>query len=426
MRVKDKLIWASLDSISLIGLQFISIIVLSKILSPSEYGIIGMMTVFIAVGNVVVDSGLGGALIKKQNPTIIDYSTLFWYNFIVSLVIYTAIFILSPIVAAYYNLPQLEIYLKTYCLVIIISGIDIIQRVKLLKDLKFKLMTIATIGSGIIAFIIAYICAINGLGVWSLIIQQIILVLVKTLIHVWIVRIKLIFKFSKASFRESFTFGFSILCANVISNVYGNIVSLIIPKVTSITDNGYYLQASRIKNVPISLMINVVDKVLFPLYSKIENETDKLMNNRIYVRKISVLVSICLFLFIVFSKLIVEILLGEKWGDVVSFLRILLLASFFQLYISLGRNYIKSLGKSKLIFNIELISSIIGIIVIILSSFWGMRFILYGLVISGFIISIISSILIDINTPYKFKHQINDIGYALMIFFGSIFYMFYF
>lgn len=407
-------LWALVESGSTIITQFIALIILSKILTPSDYGIIGMMSIFIGISNVLIDSGLGGALIKKREIDNKDLSTLFTFNTSVSTILYILLFSISSQIADFYHTPELVLCLKVYSLFIIISSLGIVQITILNKHLKFKTLAVINVISCIFSLIFAICAAYNGLQYWSLIIQQLTYISVRTtslyIVNKYIPR----FGFDLSRFKEQFKFGGYILGSNVIHQIYSNIISSIIPKISTVEQNGYYVQASKIQNVPVNIIMFLSDRVVFPVLSKSEDDQDLIKK----ARKMFLLITFSTFsiflILILISKFIVILLLGEKWLVSADYLQILLLAGFGLTYQYLCRNLLKSLAYTSAIFKLELIKSILGILIILTSSAWGLYGILIGFVISSVVNSIITSIYVAKITPYKLSMQIYDLRFAII------------
>lgn len=389
--LKKGVIWSSISSFSRYVLQFGGIIILARLLSPSEYGIIGIMAVFISVADIVIDAGLCGAIIKKENVRDIDYSTLSTFNLIVSIIIYLIYYLSAPLLAEYYEQPTLTSLLRVYSLSILIFAITIAPKAKLTKSLRFKTLSLISIISGTLGLIAAIVLACNGYGPMSLVMQYLTNAIVSSILTLYFSKFHISFGFSKDSFVEQFSFGFNTTIANTLKSVSENIYNNIIGKTANLMQTGYFTQSLKLMNVPVGFFYSLIDGTYFPVLSQIHNEEEfrekmKDVNNKT--------LSIVLLLFsfgISLNKEIVYILLGEKWIDMSWSLFMLLISGLFITWGNIGRNIIKSTGKTFLILKYESIVFIISILCLVSIYKLG-----YEVIVSSYLaISIIKSIYIN-------------------------------
>lgn len=399
----------------MIFFQFLGVIILARILTPEDYGIIGMMAIFINVGNLLVDSGMGGALVKKKEPTETDYNTLFCFNIIVSIVFYLILFACSNAIASFYDTAILSDCIRIYGLFIIISSLGIIQNTRLTKELRFKELAIITIIAGISGLTTAIILAIKGFGYWALIIQQLVFISVRVGLQTIINRFKPKLKFSTNSFKEQFNFGGGILLSNIISSIYTNITSSIIPKISSVYQNGLYTQAAKIQHVPITIITSVTDKVVFPMLAKTPDDITLLAKARSIIRLVIPISFIAISLCILLSKYIVLILLGDSWEMATPYLQILLISGYGTCHHYMARNIIKSIGNTNAIFKCTLITSLIGAAIVLYTMQYGILNILWGFSISTYIGSMVYAFYLKKVSAYKYTEQIMDLLPSIII-----------
>lgn len=406
--------WATVESVANTVLQFVALVILTKFLTPSDYGVWGMMAIFIAVGNLLVDSGLGGALVKDKNPERIDYNTLFCFNMIVSILFYLILFISANAIAGFYDVKELASYIRIYGLVIIISAFGIVQITQLVKELRFRELAILAIIGNVMGIGVAVIMALNGFRVWCLVAQQLVAMTVRVILSFVFCRYVPHVEFSKKSLKKQFGFGGSILISNMVGTIYGNIVSSIIPKIGTVAQNGYYLQAAKIKGVPQSILTSVVDKVVFPELSK-KSEEEMLPEGRRIIRMVFPVVSLCFLGCICLAKPIVLIILGEQWVDTIGYLKILLFGGFGSVYMYLARSLYKASGKTSIILKTTIIKSLIGIAIIAVSTIWGVWGFIYGFVVISVVNSIISAVYLKKYLNYKYRKQLMDLKIGAII-----------
>ena len=276
--VLSGLIWRYAERCGAQGIQFIVQIVLARLLTPSDYGIIGLITVFIAIAQVFAQSGLGEALVQRKNADDKDFSTVFYFSIIFSIVLYGVLFLCAPIIASFYNMPQLTAVVRVLGISVIIASVNSVQQAYVQKTMQFKRFFWATLGGTIISAFVGIFMAYKGMGVWALVGQQLANQVIDTII-LWItVKWRPKFIFSIKRMKELFSYGWKILCVAVFNTVYGNVYSLVIGKFYSAAELGYY---NRGKQFPILIITNInsaIDSVLFPVMSEVQDEKQRLKN----------------------------------------------------------------------------------------------------------------------------------------------------
>ena len=272
------MIWSFVQRFGTMAISFVSNIVLARLLTPDDYGTIGMLMIFIAVANTFVDGGFGSALIQKKEPTQEDYSTIFWWNMFLSIVLYGLLYLGAPAVARFYNLPLLCDVLRVQGIVLIINALSIIQQNQLRKQLKFKRLATVTVISAILSAGAAIILAYIGWGVWALVAQQLMLSGF-TAIQLWVLnKWYPLLIFSKESFKQLFGFGGFILVSSLINTLCNNIQGLLIGRFCNTTTLGYYTQARKLEEVASTSFTTVVDQVSYPILAKFQDDKSKFIN----------------------------------------------------------------------------------------------------------------------------------------------------
>jgi O-antigen/teichoic acid export membrane protein len=440
--------WSLVSTLSNILFQFVGVFILSKILTPADYGIIGIIAFFTNIADMLVDSGMGGALIYKKDPTDVDFSTLFIFNLLVSLLLYALLCLFASPLAVFYNIEELGVYIKAYGLIIVIIALCITQDSKLKKKMDFRSLALISICSNIVSLSVAVYGAYIGWGIWALIAQALIFQIVRTIGLYIVCGFNKNYRFSKTSFIEQFSFGGWLLLSNVIHSVCSNIYSNIIPKIGTLAQNGYYTQSVKIGGVPTNTINLSVSAVAFPYLAQSENDDDLVKRTRALFRKIYHVSFPMLSLFSVISYEIIQIILGEQWLEASFFLKIILLSGVFDIITFMLRTFQKACGKTRLITRLETIKSIIKLSIIGVSTLLGIKFLIYSILLSSMINAVLSMIVVHRNTSYKFPMLISDTitplfiscavvipSYALVRLFGhsfwnllivTLFYLFYF
>lgn len=380
--------WTAFTQGGNVFFKFISLICLSRLLSPHEYGLIGIIMIFIEIGYMISESGMGASLIRKKDCKHIDYDTLFVYNVSVCLIIYFVLWVSAPYIASFYNQSILTNLIRVASLQILVHTLYAPQSIQLLKELDFRSIAIATLLASSGSLLIAIILAYNNYGVWALVAQflseAIILLLYYAIRNRYVPKIR----FSKESFREQFSFGINLLCSNLLNTISNNIYNNVVAKVVNIRFAGYFVQANRIQNLPVSLTNSVIDRALFPILSKTNDSKEF---NHVYFRVYgTIMMAVCfLSIFLLFfAHDLIYCILGEKWLDATDILRVLALAIVPLTIQSTCRNALKSQGHTFSILKNQIIKSIILIGVLFASSPLGFWYIIAGIVISQIVVTI--------------------------------------
>lgn len=385
MRFRTAIIWNGISQFGQSGITLLSTIILARILTPDDFGIIGIVTIFIAFSQMIVDSEMGGALLRKKNVSSTDYSTLFYYNLGVSLIIYILLFSTAPLIADFYSRPQLTEIIRVISVCVIIHAFRVVQKIMIFRELKFHIYAIITSLSGLISLGTAIWLAYIGYGYWALVWQQIVLASCNVIFMGAYNRFIPKFVFSKSSFKYQFYFGISLLGSNSIMTIGNNISANIIAKISTLEFTGYYTQVSRITNFCQNFIGSIMDQSIFPILAKFENALDI---KRIYNRLLCWLIiglGIVTATFIFFAENIILIVLGKEWTPAAWIFQILSIAIIPASIQILCRNILKTFGKTKKILYIESIKSIILIISLIGSAFLGMTCVVWAIVLTQLI-----------------------------------------
>lgn len=389
--------WAAIERFSLQIIQFIVGIILARHLTPSDYGIIGMLTIFIAISNVFIDSGFSSALIRKIHRSEEDYSTVFITNFIISLFFALILIFISPWVANFYNMPILSPVLKAQSISLLLYALMAVQTAKLTAEVDFKTLArasmIASLLSGIISIVLAYI----GWGVWALVAQNLLSILIKFVCIMlqcrWFPKIG----FSKQSFDELFGFGKNLLGASLLSEIYFNLDSIIIGKFFTPDLLGNYTRGTQLARYPVYNINGVLNTVTYPIFSKLQNETDRLiLAYRKYIKLTSMCIFFCCILLAALGEPLVLFLLTDKWSGAVIYLQIFSFAIMLDHLSVVNMNIIKIKGRSDLVLRVEVIKRVVSFTIL----FSAIPFGVLGICISKVIYSIIAAY---INTYYNGK-----------------------
>lgn len=406
------MIWSFLQRFGTMTISFVSNIVLARLLTPDDYGTIGMLMIFIAVANTFVDGGFGSALIQKKEPTREDYSTIFWWNMFLSLVLYGVLYMSAPAVARFYDLPLLSQVLRVQGFVLILNALSIIQQNQLRKQLKFKRLASVTVASAVLSAVIAIVLAYLGWGVWALVAQQLMLSGF-TAILLWVLnKWYPLLSFSKESFKQLFGFGGFMLLSSLINTIFNNINSLIIGKLFSASTMGYFSQAKKIEDATAMSVTSVVEQVTYPILSEHQNDKNKMrsilkrFNTCTFFIVTPMMLLICLF-----AEPIVVFLFTEKWLPAAPYLKILALHGIPMGLQGVNYNAIAAIGKSKTIFATTIIKRITTISLMLIGVYIAdVEGLLWGMVVSSSLIILYNMILVSKYLDYRVITQIKELS----------------
>ena len=359
-------IWSAIERLAVRGIQFIISIVLARLLMPSDYGLIAMLSIFLAIAQSFVDSGFSNALIQKHNRTEIDCSTVFYFNIIVGIVLYLILFFCSGPISDFYSEPRLQLIVKVSGLSIIINSFGVVQRAKLSINLNFKLQALASLAAVIISGALGIFLAYKGLGVWSLVAQSVINHLLNVCILWGVSHWHPIFVFSTESFRSLFSYGSKLLLSGLLHTIYINLYSLAIGKKMNSTDLGIYNQAYTFAYFPASNITDILHKVMFPVLCEVQDDINQLENYFLtYLR------TACYIIFPIMVGLaslalpFVRLVLTDKWIDVVPVLQILCFAYMWDPVMRINNYFLYVKGYTSYTLKAEIFKKVIAIIILI-------------------------------------------------------------
>lgn len=410
--------WSGVEKFSNHGIGFGVGLVLARLLSPSDFGMVAMLTIFFSISNSFIDSGFGTALIRKQNRTEEDFTTVFIFNVVVSFIFYAILFLAAPWVSVFFKTPILCSLLRVQSVCLIFSGLMSVLDAKLTIELNFKGLAQRSILSSIVSGVVGILLAYLGFGVWALVYQAITFSFVN-LVFVWVYcKWMPNLVFSWKSFVELGSFGSKLLAAGLLNTIYSNLTPLAIGRFYTAKDLGFYKQGAEFARIPNEGCLSVLQKVTLPIFSIIQDDEIHLI--RLYRKYIKITSMFLIFFSILLaslSKPIVLFLLTEKWTDSIIYLQLFCFAVMFNHINSINLNLLKVKGRSDLFLRLEIIKKIVA------------TFILFAAIPFGVLAICVSKIVYDqvaiiINTYYSGKlfnmgyfSQVKDfIGY----FFASI------
>ncbi|MDE6823092.1 lipopolysaccharide biosynthesis protein [Bacteroides acidifaciens] len=379
-------LWKLLERFSVQGLGLCITLVLARILSPSDYGTVAIITVFVNLANVIIDGGLNTALIQKKDTDSLDYSTIFFSSILLSIVLYTLLYVTSPWIAEFYDTPELADMIRILGVILVFEAVNSIQRAYVSKMMLFRRLFYSSFFALLVSGSLGIYLALNGYGVWALISQQMTCVLVTTIIMWFTIKWRPILAFSFEKFKKLFDYGWKIFGLNFITTLYLNIRSLIIGKFYSPADLAFFERGHTLSGMVVQNINTSLQTILFPVLSNSQNDKVRIKS---LVRKSTGMT--CLLVFpaliglISIAKPLVLLILTEKWLPAVAYIQIYSIAyMLFPIQVA-NMEAIKAMGYSGMSLKLEIIKKVVETIILIVSVFMGVTAIAWGVVLFNFI-----------------------------------------
>ncbi len=405
------MVWTALQKYSTMFIRFFSGIILARLLTPYDYGCIGMLSIFMVLADTFIDGGFGSALIQKKRPTQEDYSTIFWWNLGMAALMYAILFISAPVIARFYNTPILCVVLRVQGIVLFTHALNLIQQNKLKKKLNFKLLSIVSIVITVINLVITIILAYKGFGVWALVAQNLIGSALYSLVFWFYVKWRPSWIFSWKSFKELFDFGFYMFLTHLINSFSGQIQGLLIGKKYNPSTMGYYSKASGTESLASHSISSIMTQVTYPLFAEVQDDKVVLSN---MIKRLSMTLSYItfpmMFILLLCAKPLFVLLYSDRWLQSIPYFQVLCFAGLAGCLQSANLQAIAAIGKSKTMFVWTLLKRGVGIGAIVLGMvFFGMKGLLGGMVLNAWFSYFVNIGLVSKHVGYKFWRQILDL-----------------
>ena len=378
-------VWISIHKFAIMFLGFVSGIVLARLLTPHDYGVVGMLTIFLAVARTFIDGGFGSALIQKKQPTSEDYSTILYWNLALSVTLYGVLYASAPLIARFYDLALLRDVLRVQGIVLVINAVRIVQRNQLRKRLEFKKIAIINVTANAIALVATIYLAWKGWGVWALVAQQLLVSFITTSLY-WLTAKwypKLVF--SGKSFKELFSFGGFILLSNLFNTLCNNIQGLLIGKVYNSSTLGYYSKAHTTESYSSTFISNVLSQVSYPVMSEVQNDKTRMVSIlKRFIGTSAYVTFPLLLLLMLLARPIFVLLYSDRWLPSVPYFQLLCFAGIATCLQNINYFAVAAIGKSKAIFKWTIVKRVTGLVLTI-AGLWA--FGIYGMLIGGVLTS---------------------------------------
>jgi teichuronic acid exporter len=415
-KVFSGVFWTTIQQFSTQGINFFVSILLARFLEPEEFGLLAIITIFFSIGTALVDSGLTQSLIRDNECNEDDYSTVFIFNLVGSLLIYLILFLIAPLIADFYKKDILTSLIRVYSIVIILYAFTAVQTTLLIKKFNFKRQLIFSLPSTIINAVSGVTLAYLGYGVWSLVWSAIFGAFISVAVFWYFSKWKPKMVFKKELFKKHFDFGYKLTLTGIVDAIFVNIYSILIGKFFSFSQLGFYNRAFNLQQYPVKNISVILHRVTYPLFSEIQNESErlKLMYKKIMQMCIYVTAPI-LFIIAALGEPVFTFLFTSKWLPAVPYFQVLCLSGVLYPIHYYNLNLIRVKGRSDLFLRLEIYKKILSLVIISISLFFG----IYGLLFGSVIISIL---MLFVNTKYAAKfinynmwEQLADIFPTLII-----------
>ena len=414
--VVNNFIWRFAERCGAQAVTLIVSIVLARILTPGDFGTVSLVMVFTTIMQVFVDSGLGTALIQKKDADDLDFSSVFYFNFAVCLILYAVMFMAAPLIAGFYNDTSLILIIRVISLTIIISGVKGIQQSYVSRNMLFKRFFFATLGGTIFSAFLGIGMAYAGCGVWSIVAQQLSNTAIDTLI-LWVTvkwRPKKLFSWKRL--KGLLSYGWKLLISSLLDTVYNNLRNLIIGKIYTSADLAYYNQGDKFPKVIVTNINASIDSVLLPSMAGEQDHRDRVKSMTRRARKTSTYLMAPLMMGLMFcAEPVVKLLLTDKWLPCVPYLRIFCFTYMFWPIHTANLNAIKAMGRSDLFLKLEIVKKIMGLTLLLLTMRISVMAMAYSLIVSGICSQVINSWPNWKLLNYNYFEQLRDILPSIII-----------
>ena len=405
------MVWTTIQSFAKLGISFFSGVILARLLTPYDYGCIGMLAIFMMLAETFIDGGFGSALIQKKRPTHEDYSTIFWWNIALSVLMYAILFFSAPAISRFYKIPLLCDVLRVQGIILFIYALNLVQRNQLRKQLKFQILARVSIITSFIALVVTIIMAYKGFGVWALVAQEMIGATIPAIVFWGYTKWRPSLVFSWKSFKELFSFGIYMFLTLIINKMNSKLQALLIGKVYNPITLGFYSKGSGTESLASRTISGVMTSVTYPLYAEVQDDKERMQS---MIKRMTMTISYVtfpmMFILMLCAKPIFVLLYSERWLNSVPYFQVLCLAGLAICLLSVNLQTISAIGRSKTMFNWALIKIAVALTLVVSGlSLFGMKGLLAGNIISAWFNLFVNFGLVSKYIGYKWYRQIGDL-----------------
>ena len=402
--------WGFADNILGLGITAVANIILARILSPADFGIIGMTAIFMTLSTSLVDSGFTGALTRKKDTVKADFDTVFYFNLAVSCLLYAVLFFCSPFIARFFKEPILVPVIRILGISLVINAFGIVQKIILVRRIDFRTQAWISLVSSFAAAVAAVVMAFYGFGVWSLVVLQVGKLAVNTILLWSVSKWYPGLCFSRKSFRDMFSFGGRLLITSIISAIWSEMYSFIIGKMYSSSVLGQYSRADKVKNMVTSNVSSVMQKVSYPVLASIQDEGERQINVYRKILKTTVLISFtAVFGVWAVAGPFILTFFGDQWLPAVGYLRIMCFSGLFLPLMMCSANVINADGRSDITLVLEILKTVMGLIPVVFGIIFSVEALLWSMVGVSFILFVVHAAYVSKVIHYSVGRQLADI-----------------
>lgn len=410
--------WSGINNVFSFGMTFIVGIVLARILSPDDYGLLGIITIFTAICDALINAGFSSAIVRKKDATEDDYNTVFIVNLFMSILLYIVLFITAPLIAQFFHREELTILTRVTTISMIFGALAIVQSTRLTKQLDFKKLTKITISTSILSGIAGIAMALLGAGVWALVVQSIVARLFRTILlwfyNKWIPKLR----FSSDSFHELFGFGWKMMLSGLLNALWMDLYKIVVGKFYSPASLGQYTRAESFANLPSGNITSIVQRVTYPVLSNIQDNKERMVAAYRKIIKMTMFATVPFMFFLgAISEPLVYCLIGPKWHDAATYLPLICIGSTLYPLHAINLNMLKVQGRSDLFLGLEIVKKTISLAPLFIGAFLGIIPMLYANLVTGAIAFFLNSYYSGKLLNYNSWLQIKDVAqfYVLAI-----------
>lgn len=410
--------WSAIDNVSQFGVTFLVSVVLARLLSPDEYGLIGIITIFTTVCNTLIGGGFGSALIRKKNATDDDYNTAFIVNLGLSILLYFVIYLCAPFIATFFNREELIPLTRVASISMVVIALSLVQQTRLIKRIDFKTQTKITFTAAILSGVVGIAMAALGFGVWALVAQGLVGTSTRTILYYffnhWVPK----FRFSVTSFKDLFGFGWKMMVSGVLDSVWKELYQVVVGKFYSPATLGQYTRAKGFSRMFSSNLTNVIQRVTYPVLSDIQDDKERMKSAyRRIIKTTLFITAICMFFLGAISEPFIYCLIGPKWHEASTYLPLICITGSLYPLHAINLNMLKVQGRSDLFLGLEIIKKIISIVPLSVGAFIGIKPMLYVNILTSIISYFLNSHYSGKFLNYSSWMQLRDIapGYCIAI-----------
>lgn len=409
-------VWSSVERFSVQGIQFLVMIVMARLLTPKDYGLVGMVAIFIAVAQSLVDSGFSQALIRKQNRTETDNSTVFYFNIVVGILLYLILFAIAPWVADFYDSPELTALMRVVCLSVVFNSLVVVQRALLTVNIDFKTQAKASLAAALVSGAVGIGMAYGGYSYWAIVAQQLVNLGLNALLLWMFAHWRPRWIYSWNSFRELFTFGSKLMASGLLDVVYRNMYLLVIGKVFTASSLGYYTRAHQFAEFPSSNLTGILQRVTYPVLCQIQNDDERLAQiYRRFLRLSAFLIFPLLVGLSAVAEPFVLLLLKEQWMFAATLLQIICFSMMWFPIHAINLNLLQVKGRSDLFLRLEIIKKVIAVLILCVTIPMGLIAMCVGQILSSIICLVINTHYTGKLIQVGFLRQMRDLLPTLLL-----------